>query len=627
MWNNHSAQQVPPTPEQNVAPSGADDSFYGTLDLGHEAQINSDLVRTIRTEIVEIENGLQVTSGNVKSEERSFGQLTKNNNHSRGEMFNYRRDAAEVLDSENMTEDLRLGFKDQFVAEVAPHIVSPSSNGHDDVVSSEDENGSPAQGPSGKRAFSHKKFIDHKRTDAKEKAVSIHSIQQEIKMTRKKIKATDDDTASYIQDMTARQFDRVKVEGERQVEAKRRECEAESQRSRSVKEAVQVARANSGAYAQKIAEKAKEQMSERSNHVSKESAMTSLNDAKRQELAFLETDEKKLDIELAALSGQLDFLIKQAADFEAEQKRSGGMKVEFEEVQRDIAEVISSKDRKSKEAETSNADLQSATTAFEDASKAVADANAEKLENDKATVEVLEPAVARKADAIKDKEKLAGEVLGELQKSIEQAQSENKDSVTNSETKVVAKSNELKEHKANLDKAFADFDALKKDDTTAQATFSSEFNEYKEFATKFEAATKAEYDRLEVLKRDRLDARVVHLEKRRSDLGVIEDAQRNDVENLRELHEYLQEMKETKAAIEEAEIEEAEIEEVEIEEAEIEETEIEETEIEEAEIEEAETSHLSLDNGDEIELKNDGGYDDRDDMVNEAAGSPAAKRG
>ena len=98
-------------------------------------------------------------------------------------------------------------------------------------------------------------------------------------------------------------------------------------------------------------------MSERSNHVSKESAMTSLNDAKRQKLAFLETSEKKLDMELAALSGQLDFLIKQAADFQAEQKRSGDMKVEFEEVQRDIAELTSSKDRKSKEAEASNAVL------------------------------------------------------------------------------------------------------------------------------------------------------------------------------------------------------------------------------------------------------------------------------
>jgi len=58
-----------------------------------------------------------------------------------------------------------------------------------------------------------------------------------------------------IQEMNARQLEKVKMEGERQVEAKRRECEAGSQRNRGVKEAVQVARANSGAYAQQITEK------------------------------------------------------------------------------------------------------------------------------------------------------------------------------------------------------------------------------------------------------------------------------------------------------------------------------------------------------------------------------------
>mmetsp|Transcript_18946 Transcript_18946/g.39933 ORF Transcript_18946/g.39933 Transcript_18946/m.39933 type:complete len:594 (-) Transcript_18946:285-2066(-) len=592
MWKNlsTSAQQVPATPEQNAAPSTGADDFYGTLDLGHEAQINNDLVRAIRTEIVEIENGLQVASNNVKNEERSFAQLTKNNNHSRGEMFHHRRDAAEVLDAETMTEDLRFGFKDQFAAEVAPHVVSPSStNGHDDhddaaAVSPEDESGG-RRGPSasGPRAFYHKKFIDRKRAEAKEKAVSVHSIQQEIKLTRKKIKAMDEETASFIQDMNARQLDRVKMEGERQVEAKRREYEAESQRNRSVKEAVQVARANSGAYAQKIAEKAKQQMSESSTNKSKESTMASLNDAKQRELALLQDEEKQLDRELAALSGQLDFLMKQATEFEAEQKRSIDMKVEMEKVQRDIADLTSSKEEKAKEAEASNADLRSAVAAFEDASKAVAEANAEKLENDKATVEVLEPAMARKAEAVKEKERLAGEVV-ELQKSIEKAQIDSKEAVANSATQLATKSNELKDHQAKLDRARADFDELKKDDAAAQANLANELNEYKDFATKFEAATKAEVDRLNLLKNERTEARVVHLEKRRSDLGAIEDAQRKDVENLRSALAYVQEMKELKNKMDESEI-------------------------------------VLDENGDEVQPKDGGEGDDRDDMVTEAAGS------
>ncbi len=78
------------------AGGGGDDSFYSTLDLGHEAQINNDLVRAIRKEIVDIESAINVASTNVCKEERSFAQLTTNNKYSRGKMFDYRRDAAEM---------------------------------------------------------------------------------------------------------------------------------------------------------------------------------------------------------------------------------------------------------------------------------------------------------------------------------------------------------------------------------------------------------------------------------------------------------------------------------------------------------------------------------------------------
>lgn len=334
---------------------------------------------------------------------------------------------------------------------------------------------------------------------------------------------------------------------------------------------------------------AKVQMSEHKIHSSKEAQMTSLNDAKEKELALLKDEETKLDMELATLSGQLDFLAKQVAEFEAEQKRSRDMKVDSEEVQRDIAELKASKEGKTKDAEASTADLAAATKAFEDASKAAADANAEKLENDKATAEVLEPAVKRKADAIKMKEKLAGEVV-ELQKSIEVAAGEIKEAVASSEAKLAAKSGELEDQKAKLEKARADLDALKEEDAAALSARSGELDEYREFAKKFEAATVAERNRLELLKSERIDARVAQLEKRRSDLGAIEDAQDRDLKNLRELLAYIREMKKKKAAIEGAKI-------------------------------------VFDENGDEVEEKEGGGYDDRDDMVNEAAGSPAVKRG
>jgi len=290
-------------------------------------------------------------------------------------------------------------------------------------------------------------------------------------------------------------------------------------------------------------------MSEHSSNKSKEQALTSINEGKKQELELLEADEKKLDKELEDLTSQLDFLVKQAAEFEAEQKKSIAMKVETEEVQSGIIETTSSKEAKTKEAEASNADLQLALESFEQANTAVAESNAEKRENDKAVIDVLEPANVRKADAIKEKEKIAGEIV-ELQKSIEQAQTEQTDAASSSDAKVIAKSNELKEQKAKLDKARADFEEMQKNDIASAETRASELKEYKEFASTFEAATKAEVDRLAVLRRERVDARVEHLERRKSDLATLEDGNTIDIENLKECKSYLQEMKAVQSTIE-----------------------------------------------------------------------------
>jgi hypothetical protein len=295
---------------------------------------------------------------------------------------------------------------------------------------------------------------------------------------------------------------------------------------------------------------AKEQMSERSSNVSRERALTSLNEARQHELALLEADEKKLDLELAALSGQLDFLAKQAAEFESEQNKSVDMKGQASEIQRDIDEITSIKEDKAKEAEASNADLQTALAALEEAMKVVEESNAAKLANDKAVVDVIKPANARKADAIKEKEQLASMVVA-LQKSVEQIQGSSEDAATSSRARVIAKSNELKAQKAELDEVRANFDEMRKRDSTATATLMNEKREYEEFATKFEAATNAEIARLEVLTRERSDAREEFLAKRRLELSLLEKAQREDVENLKQVCAFIQEMKDIKTTIEE----------------------------------------------------------------------------
>ena len=53
--------------------------------------------------------------------------------------------------------------------------------------------------------------------------------------------------------------------------------------------------------------------------------MEALAEAKKRELELLNDEERKLDMELAALSRQLDFFVQQAAAFMAERTKSAAM--------------------------------------------------------------------------------------------------------------------------------------------------------------------------------------------------------------------------------------------------------------------------------------------------------------
>lgn len=289
-------------------------------------------------------------------------------------------------------------------------------------------------------------------------------------------------------------------------------------------------------------------MTERRSNIAKETELASVNESKQQELAILEADEKRLDTELAALSGQLDFLIKQVADFEAAQSKSNDMKIVAEEVRREIDELSLSKETKSKDSEASAATLQSAMTAFEEMTRLADEATALKRENEATTVDILGPANARKSDAIREKEKLASKVVA-LQRAAETSQNTNNDAASSSLERVNAKSNELEGHKATLDKARVEYEEMCKSDALARDTLLKEKKEYEEFSAKFEAATSVEISRLDELKRERLDARHALLEKRRSNLDQLEQAHRDDIEHLKLLRSYLKDMKDIKSRI------------------------------------------------------------------------------
>jgi hypothetical protein len=93
------------------------------------------------------------------------------------------------------------------------------------------------------------------------------------------------------------------------------------------------------------------------------------------------------------------------------------------------------------------------------AMETVAESNANTLANDKAMVEVLNPAIVRRANAIKEKEQLPGKVMAH-QKLVEQIWSSNKDATTSFHTRVIAKFNKFKTQNAELDMAHANFNEI-----------------------------------------------------------------------------------------------------------------------------------------------------------------------
>lgn len=291
-------------------------------------------------------------------------------------------------------------------------------------------------------------------------------------------------------------------------------------------------------------------MAERRSNVSEETDLALVNESKQQELLILEADEKKLEVQLTTLSCQLNFLMKQVADFEAAQKKSNEIKAVADKARYDIAKLTLIKEAKSEDAEASDAVLQSALIEFEEMSTLADEANAMKLENDNAIVDIFGPANAKKSDAMKEKEKLASKVVA-LQKMMESNQKKNLVVATSIRERVDAKFNELEGNRTKLESARVEFEEMCQCDLTARANLLNEKQEYEAFSAMFEAATSEEISRLEELKRERFEARQKYLENRRLDLDFLEQAHRDDIENLKLLRSFLKDMKVIKTMIEE----------------------------------------------------------------------------
>lgn len=266
-WNHPVTPSAASTNHEASANTTGNDVDF--MDFGSSVDIQDEMRRTIRAECDELDKTNSIIASNVKSEERTLHQLTKDYQCAKNEMASLRRDGGDILDEETMTDDIRRGFKEQFESEVLPHVTA-SHNEDDAAIISDDEGGnnnndesSPTQQDSsspssGGRIYSHGKFLARKHAELNNKKIAMTAKSQEIKMGMKNIKTIDDETMKIHQSIESRGLEAVMKQGERTIAQLQREVEVENQRNRGVKEAIQAARANSGVNAQTIAEKVSE---------------------------------------------------------------------------------------------------------------------------------------------------------------------------------------------------------------------------------------------------------------------------------------------------------------------------------------------------------------------------------
>ena len=156
-------------------------------------------------------------------------------------------------------------------------------------------------------------------------------------------------------------------------------------------------------------------------------------------MSRLSAEEKKLDAELAMLSGLLDSFIQQHVEGEGEIKRSAGIKVELDEVNKELEELKKIKESKAKSDKDALTALDKAKKSHEAASVEARELETLKADNNTKDAEVLQPALTRKADASKKKEKLVGE-MGKLHKLMAEQQSKMNEAVAGTDAKTSIKS-------------------------------------------------------------------------------------------------------------------------------------------------------------------------------------------
>ena len=246
--------------------AAASDPFF--LDWGSSVNVNEDLRRTIRTEIEVIETEVNSLQSNVRAEEKTSAQLTRDFAHARVELMNLSRGATDDRDNSIMNEQIQMRLKDSLMMEVVSVITPPSSPDDKttstsiglDSSSSPDQQLSPittqeSNGNGNRNGNSTERHLGKYLSKCADEVKSLTT-----SMKRKKMNLEDSKSKlSSIQYQINNIDNQINKDKKTQdtwnddVDEKRRGLDIEKQRFRCVKNAIQRARKLNGHHAQQLA--------------------------------------------------------------------------------------------------------------------------------------------------------------------------------------------------------------------------------------------------------------------------------------------------------------------------------------------------------------------------------------
>ena len=249
---------------ESVDPSAADPMF---LSWGSSVNVCDELRRTIRSEIEEIDGSISTLQTNIKNEERSSAQLSKDLSHSRSEMLHLCRDATDEAENTNVNEQIRRKMATTLKMELLANVVSPvkspagscHQNSSDDGEDGEDSRNGSDDMNNTKRTKNKNQSLASQlsmyRIKLQEESKNIASTKKEMQAFLVKINDIEDETKKTVQRIKEADLPSQLQEIQRDVESKKQELESELQRLSSTKESIQRSMKRCGDYAQQIADK------------------------------------------------------------------------------------------------------------------------------------------------------------------------------------------------------------------------------------------------------------------------------------------------------------------------------------------------------------------------------------